>query len=183
MAKVYGLYGASGFGQEVMYWLLLKLEREQDNSKVVYVDDGSEASEVDGIPVVTYEQFIGLPEDEKLVFLAIANSAIREKLDKKVTDDGVAQFSLKGDYSFVRGASFEEGFFLSAYVDVTANVKVGRCFHGNTYSYIGHDCVIGDYVTFAPRVSCNGNVHIHDHAYIGTGAILKQGTPDKPLIS
>jgi acetyltransferase-like isoleucine patch superfamily enzyme len=42
--------------------------------------------------------------------------------------------------------------------------------------------VIGDYVTFAPRVHCNGNVHIEDHAYIGTGAILRQGTPDKPLI-
>ena len=35
--------------------------------------------------------------------------------------------------------------------------------------------------TFAPAVKCNGNVHIGDHAYIGTGAILKQGTPDKPL--
>ena len=42
--------------------------------------------------------------------------------------------------------------------------------------------MIGDFVTFAPRVSCNGNVHIEDHAYIGTGAVLRQGTPDKPLI-
>ena len=41
--------------------------------------------------------------------------------------------------------------------------------------------MIGDFVTFAPGVMCNGNVHIDDHAYIGTGAILKQGTPDKPL--
>ena len=75
-----------------------------------------------------------------------------------------------------------EGSVLSAFVDITSNVKIGRCFHANTYSYVGHDCVIGDYVTFAPRVSCNGNVHIHDHAYIGTGAIIKQGTPDKPLV-
>lgn len=29
---------------------------------------------------------------------------------------------------------------------------------------------------------CNGNIHIEDHAYIGTGAILKQGSPDKPLV-
>jgi acetyltransferase-like isoleucine patch superfamily enzyme len=26
------------------------------------------------------------------------------------------------------------------------------------------------------------NIHIEDHAYIGTGAIIKQGTPDKPLV-
>ena len=42
--------------------------------------------------------------------------------------------------------------------------------------------MIGDYVTFAPRVNCNGNIHIHDYAYIGTGAVIKQGTPDRPLI-
>ena len=36
--------------------------------------------------------------------------------------------------------------------------------------------------TFAPNVCCNGNVHVHDYAYVGTGAVLKQGTPDKPLV-
>ena len=42
--------------------------------------------------------------------------------------------------------------------------------------------VVGGFVTFAPRVHCNGNVVIEDHAYIGTGAILKQGQPGKPLV-
>jgi acetyltransferase-like isoleucine patch superfamily enzyme len=37
-------------------------------------------------------------------------------------------------------------------------------------------------VTFAPNVHCNGNIIIEDHAYIGTGAILKQGKPGYPLI-
>ena len=42
--------------------------------------------------------------------------------------------------------------------------------------------MIGDLVTFAPGVKCNGNVTIEDHAYIGTGAIIKQGTPDRPIV-
>ena len=29
---------------------------------------------------------------------------------------------------------------------------------------------------------CNGNVHIGKNVYIGTGAIIKQGKPNKPLI-
>ncbi|MNE26870.1 2,3,4,5-tetrahydropyridine-2,6-dicarboxylate N-acetyltransferase [compost metagenome] len=37
-------------------------------------------------------------------------------------------------------------------------------------------------MTFAPAVKCNGNIHIEDHAYIGAGAVIKQGTPDKPLV-
>ena len=48
-------------------------------------------------------------------------------------------------------------------------------------AYVSHDCTIGDYVTLAPGVHCNGNIHIHNHAYVGTGAILKQGSSSKPL--
>ena len=36
-------------------------------------------------------------------------------------------------------------------------------------------------LTFAPSVKCNGNVIIEDHAYIGTGAVIKQGKQGKPL--
>jgi acetyltransferase-like isoleucine patch superfamily enzyme len=37
-------------------------------------------------------------------------------------------------------------------------------------------------VTFAPGVKCNGNVVIEDHAYIGSGAIIKQGQPGVPVV-
>ncbi len=74
------------------------------------------------------------------------------------------------------------GAVLSPFVTLTSNVRIGRHFHANLYSYVEHDCVVGDFVTFAPRVHCNGNVVIEDHAYIGTGAILKQGQPGKPLV-
>jgi acetyltransferase-like isoleucine patch superfamily enzyme len=64
---------------------------------------------------------------------------------------------------------------------VTSNATIGRFFHANIYSYVAHDCVIGDFVTFAPGVRCNGRVHIDDFATIGTNAIIREGTPDKPL--
>ena len=50
------------------------------------------------------------------------------------------------------------------------------------YVHIAHDCVVGDFVTLAPGVQCNGNVVIEDHAYIGAGAVIKQGQPGKPLV-
>lgn len=74
------------------------------------------------------------------------------------------------------------GAVLSPFFTLTSNVRIGRHFHANLYSYVEHDCVVGDFVTFAPRVHCNGNVVIEDHAYIGTGAILKQGQPGQPLV-
>lgn len=75
-----------------------------------------------------------------------------------------------------------EGVVLSPFVTLTSNIRIGRHFHANINSYVEHDCVVGDFVTFAPGVMCNGNVTIEDHAYIGAGAIIKQGQPGKPLV-
>ena len=68
-----------------------------------------------------------------------------------------------------------EGDCLSPFVAMTSNISIGQCFHANLYSYVEHDCVIGDFVTFAPGVKANGNVIIGDHAYIGSGAVIRQG--------
>jgi len=75
-----------------------------------------------------------------------------------------------------------EGAILSPFVTLTSNIRIGKHFQANLYSYVEHDCVIGDYVTFAPGVKCNGNVVIEDHAYIGTGAIIKQGQTNCPIV-
>lgn len=72
-------------------------------------------------------------------------------------------------------ATTDNGTVFSPFITIAANITIGKCSHANLYSYFEHDCVIGDYVTFAPRVSCNGN--IHDYAYIGASAVIKQGTP------
>ena len=54
--------------------------------------------------------------------------------------------------------------------------KIGVHFHCNLGSALAHDCVIGDFVTFAPSVMCNGNVIINDNVYVGTGAIIAART-------
>jgi len=75
-----------------------------------------------------------------------------------------------------------KGCILSPFVTLTSNIQIGQHFQANLYSYVEHDCEIGDFVTFAPAVKCNGNVKIEDHAYIGAGAVIKQGEPGKPLV-
>ena len=60
--------------------------------------------------------------------------------------------------------------------------KNRKFFHANLYSYVEHDCEIGNYVTFAPGVKCNGNIIINDNCYIGSGVIIKNGKPKNKLI-
>ena len=179
MQKIIGIYGASGFGREV-----LPLVREQyADAQLYFVDDGAQDSELNGYTVFTYQEFLDLPQTDKSVVFAIANSKIRETLEAKCKQDSLAIVSVKASSSIVLDqVEIAEGSVLCHFTQLTSNIKIGKQFHANIYSYVAHDCVIGDYVTFAPKVQCNGNVHIEDHAYIGTGAIIKQGTPARPLV-
>lgn len=182
MTQLIGIYGASGFGKEVMPLVRQQYPQlSQDN--FVYIDDGSNLEHLNEYKVLNYQQFLQHPATQKAVTIAIANSQVREILAVKLEQDSIDIFNViaKNALQF-DNVIMGKGSIICGFVHLTSNIKIGRGFHANIYSYIAHDCVIGDFVTFAPRVSCNGNVHIHDHAYIGTGAVIRQGTPDKPLI-
>lgn|SRR5690554_33224 len=179
MQMIIGIYGASGFGREV-----LPLVHEQyPDAQLCFVDDGSKQNSLNSYTVYSYQDFLDLPQTNKAIIIAIANSKIREILEKKCLQDNLTILPVKASSSVILDeVNIGEGSVLCHFTHLTSNIKIGKYFHANIYSYVAHDCIIGDYVTFAPKVSCNGNVHIEDHAYIGTGAVLKQGTPDKPLV-
>lgn len=186
MRSLYAIYGASGCGRSLMPIAVEQLKRQglYEQSELVFIDDALEKKElINGYVAMNYSSFIKTQADDKKVLIAIASSSIREKIANKLATDNIPVWTILADSTIIMDAvEIKEGAALSPFVTIGSNVTIGKCFHANLYSYVEHDCVIGDYVTFAPRVNCNGNIHIHDHAYIGTGAVIKQGTPDKPLI-
>ena len=182
MSQLIGIYGASGFGKEVMP-LVRQHYSQLNQDNIVFIDDGGRLEQLDGYKVLSYQQFMQHPATQKAVTIAIADSQVREKLNAKLVEDNIEIINVIANNALqYDNITMGEGSIICGFVHLTSNIKIGKGFHANIYSYIAHDCVIGDFVTFAPRVSCNGNVHIEDHAYIGTGAVLRQGTPDKPLI-
>lgn len=180
---IVAVYGASGFGREIMPLVKKQYAAVYPDVRFVFVDDNPESETLNGYPIFTYIQFQSLMVMNKFVVLAIADSGIREKLAAKCEEDEVGVLSVTADNVVVLDElDIDEGAILCHFTQLTSNIRIGKHFHANIYSYVAHDCVIGDYVTFAPGVRCNGNIHIQDHAYIGTGAIIKQGTPTKPLV-
>lgn len=180
---VIAVYGASGFGREIMPLVKAQYYAMFSDVRFVFVDDGGEGNSLNDYPILSYSEFLALNVTNKFVVLAIANSLIREKLIAKCEADEIDVLSVVADNAVVLDeVEIGEGAILCHFTQLTSNIKIGKQFHANIYSYVAHDCVIGDYVTFAPGVRCNGNIHIEDHAYIGTGAIIKQGTPSKPLV-
>jgi sugar O-acyltransferase (sialic acid O-acetyltransferase NeuD family) len=164
----------------------LPLARDQlageGEHELVFVDDAAAGSIVNGHRVLAFDEFASTTEAERHIALAVADSRLREQLAEKCSAAGVAFFSVWAS-NVVRMDDVEigEGALISPFVTLTSNIRIGSHFQANLYSYVEHDCVIGDFVTFAPRVACNGNVHIGDHVYIGTGAVIRQGRAGAPL--
>lgn len=181
--KQVAIFGVSGCGRGVM-----PLAREQwaasgEPHQLVFVDDNPPASEVNGHPVLTYYEWVALPASSRHINIAIANGAVREQLVERCASAGVQFFEVRAA-SVVQldAVQLGEGAILCPFVTLTSNIRIGKHFHANLYSYVEHDCEIGDYVTFAPGVMCNGNVVVEDHAYIGTGAVIKQGQSSQPIV-
>lgn len=182
--KRFAIFGASGFGREVLPLARQQLQQTETGPwDLVFVDDQPPVPELNGHRVLTYEQWLAEPAASRNISLAIANSAVREKLAARCLADGVQFFDVKAaNVVVLDDVQTGPGAVLSPFVTLTSNIRIGQQFHANIYSYVAHDCVIGDFVTFAPGVHCNGNVVIEDHAYIGTGAVIKQGQPGQPLV-
>jgi sugar O-acyltransferase (sialic acid O-acetyltransferase NeuD family) len=150
---------------------------------LVFVDDYCDADDINGQPVFAYEDFLGNEASSRSVCIAISDPRIRRRLTERCVADGIRIFSVTAPNALIMDdVQIGEGAIIAPFVTLTSNIRIGRSFHANLYSYVEHDCVIGDFVTFAPAVRCNGNIVIEDHAYLGSGCILRQGRPGRPLV-
>jgi sugar O-acyltransferase (sialic acid O-acetyltransferase NeuD family) len=183
--KRFAIFGASGCGRGVLPLVRQQLQAALavGDTDLVFVDDYPPAPVVNGQVVLTYAQWLSEPASSRHVNVAIANSSLREQLVQRCAADGVQFFEVRAaNVVQLDEVQLGEGAVLCPFVTLTSNIRIGQHFHANIYSYVEHDCVVGDFVTFAPGVMCNGNVHIEDYAYIGAGAVIKQGQPGAPLV-
>jgi len=182
--KLFAIYGSGGFSREVMPILTsMKGVTRENVCFVVDEDYLPKESSVNGFPILTFENFKSKNIKNKFITIAISHNKVRKELYDKCTTNKINHQTLIFSNSCILDdVTIGDGSIVCPFVTLTSNIIIGKSFHANIYSYVAHDCQIGDYVTFAPAVKCNGNVIIEDNVYIGTGAIIKQGTKKKPII-
>ena len=184
---LYAVYGAAGCGRGIMPlaratlaaagWTPARL-----SERLVFVDRDPAAARVNGQRVLTREQFLASPASRHMAAIAIADGAIRARLFTECATDGVEPWTIIATSAVIMDdVTIGAGALISPFVTITSNIRIGRAFHANIASIVEHDCVIGDFVTFAPGVRCNGTVTVEDHAYVGAGALIRQGKPGVPL--
>ena len=131
---------------------------------------------VGGLPVLGgAEALVRLPERPFLCF-GVGSPVIKRKLAQRIRAD-VAGFATLLHPSVVRGHSVESGVGLIACAGsiLTVDIRLGDFVTLNLACTVGHECVLGDYVTVAPGANISGNVTIGTGCDIGTGTAIVQG--------
>ena len=179
MMKLYGIWGCGGYGRETMP--IAQSMESIDGELVFVVDEGYSMAPTNGVTVISAIEFLSDPR-ERLFNISISNSTIRERIAERAISSGAKPFTIKANNAYILDtANIAEGAIISPFASITANVTIGRYFHGNCYSCVAHDSVVGDFVTFAPYACCNGGVKIDSHVYVGAGAILRNATNSRPI--
>jgi GDP-perosamine N-acetyltransferase len=181
---LYGLFGTGGFGRPVMPILRATANKRHGKAaEVVFIEDDPAAKQVNGVRVVSTEAFLTAPRNASFFDVALANPHARMAVCERFLREGFKPVTIISPQAMVIGpAEIGEGAIICGFCTITTNVRIGRFFHANIYSYVEHDAVIGDYVTFAPRVNCNGNITIKDLAYVGAAAAIRQGDYGRPTV-
>lgn len=176
------IVGPGGFGREILPIVMAQAAKERDPPEVLFVADAPRIGEVNGVRVVSSDALLSGGEPGRFT-VAVADYTARRLLAARFESAGWSPLEVRAASCEVLGpAEIGAGAVFCAHTIVTANVVIGRHFHANLGSYVAHDCRIGDFVTFAPGVCCNGGVVVEDEVYVGTGAVIKQATAGRPVV-
>jgi len=173
------IYGASGFGREVA-WLIQSCN---DYEVVCFIDDDTskQGTFLNDIPVMSLEnackQFsgafvvggVGVPKTRQLLMEKTRAAGFRFET---IIHPGVERS---------QWIEVSIGTVICAGNILTTNITLGKHVQINLDCTIGHDVVMGSYTTLAPGVHVSGWVHFGKRVYVGTGAVIINGTEEKPI--
>lgn len=168
------IIGSGGLGKEVVPLA----QASVGAGDVIFIDDDPRkiGGEALGLAICGPEAIGG-----RGIVIAVAAPPVRRQIAARFA--GHRPVSLFAP-TLVRepGTTIGEGALFSHFTLVSTDTIIGRHFHCNYHAIVAHDCVIGDFVTLAPRATICGNVRIEEGAYIGANAVIRQGTPGNPLV-
>lgn len=171
------IVGAGGFGREVLDVVEAANGVAGSWTFVGFVDDGAIDEELlarRGAP------FLGpvdvLAARDASVVIGVGSGTAREHIDGRLRAWGREGAVVVHPAATIGGdVELGPGTVLTAGARLTTNIRAGRHLHVNLNSTIGHDCVLGDYVTINPGANVSGSVRLGSGVTIGTGASVIQG--------
>jgi len=152
------IIGAGGHAMEVMVQMNEKLPCFVSDE---YVDSNT-------LPLSNFNP------NEYEVIVAIGDSNLRKKVVSTLPKK-TKYFTFIHNYAFVGdNVLIGEGSFIGVNSIVTNNVSIGKHTILNRGNHIGHDTILGDYVSLMPGSIVSGNCLLRNCIYIGTNASIRE---------
>lgn len=181
MSRPLVIVGCGGFGREVRDVVDACRADGADWAFLGYVDDAPSPANLaavgqSGDQVLGGLEWLEDADKDIHVVIGIASGEVRARIDGQLTRLGLSSGVLVHPTATMgRNVTVAPGTVVCAGVRMTTNIRLGRHVHVNLNSTVGHDCVLGDYVTVNPLVAISGNVHIGERTMLGTHAAVLQG--------
>lgn len=162
--------GAGGFSREARDWA----EQMGGVKVMAFLDEKPKTSELDGLPVVS--DWAALKKYDCFI-LGVGDPGVREKFLRLGKEQGSSPLTVIHP-TVVIGTRVEigEGSVICPKTVITTNIKIGAGVIVNLTCTIGHDSVVGDYVTFSPGANISGGCQIGKNTYIGTNSTMREYT-------
>jgi sugar O-acyltransferase (sialic acid O-acetyltransferase NeuD family) len=178
------VYGAGGFAREVA-WLVQSCNGlEQLYEVVCFIDDNpaTHGTLINGIPSMNLDAACRhFPEAAAVI--GIGAPQTRQKVAEKVAASGLKAATIVHPRTEMSDwIEIGEGTVICAGNILTTNIILGKQVQINLDCTVGHDVIMEDYATLAPGVHISGCVHLGKRVYVGTGAVIINGTQDAPLV-
>ncbi|MDR1796632.1 MAG: acetyltransferase, partial [Clostridiales Family XIII bacterium] len=180
MKKIY-IIGAGGFGREVADTIHEINARAPEFRLEGFIDDDEARwGEVqNGIPIAGgIDWLIGQARggaEPLYAVVTVADPGVRKKIVGRL--EGHVQWAniISPLAHVTASAEMGEGNIMQHFSSLNSNARLGSHCIMNCNAIIGHDTVVGDYVSIMPAAGIMGECHIAEGAYFGLGAMVIQG--------
>lgn len=163
--------GAGAHGQVIAEALI-----ESKTRVVVFADDDPElrGKSVLNLPIVgSVLEAAEAAGTESAFIVAVGSNALRQSLQTRLDDLGVAIASAIHPFSYVApSARIGPGTMVCPGAVVNTGTVIGRGVVLNSGSSIDHHSIVGDWSTIAPGARTAGQVNVGRRSYVCTGAVI-----------
>ncbi len=178
MARKIAIFGAGGFGREVLQ-IIHDINSAQLGAilwepvgfivEPAYVEDKT----INGLPILGSPVWLKKNPDVAVV-IAVGSSSLRWRISTTILNETKNEFATLVHPKAWLGENIEigKGTIVCAGALITVNIKIGEHVHVNGGSTVGHDAVLNDYVTLNPSVNVSGNVEVGSGVEVGTGTVI-----------
>lgn len=122
----------------------------------------------------TDQEFLDLKKDNYEVMIAVGDPKVRKQIIDKLSDR-VKFFSYIHPTAIIgRDVEIGPGSYVGPLCVLTTNIKIGSHALLLRSNHVGHDTVVGDYLSLMGGAIISGNCTIGDRFFMGNNASVKE---------